>query len=491
MRNGVQLITYVDRLGGGDLDALNELLGGPLVGVFTGVHLLPFYHPFDGADAGFDPVDHTRVDSRLGDWAALGRLAGRFDLTVDLIVNHISRESPRFRDFLRRGSDSPYAGMFLGFADVFPEGATEEELLRIYRPRPGLPFTVYTLEDGSRRLMWTTFTSNQIDLDLSNPLAREYLLEVLDRQAAAGVRQVRLDAVGYAIKTAGTTCFMTPETRRFMADLGEEIRRRGMESLLEIHSYYADQIEIAPLVDRVYDFALPPLILHGLYTGSAAALRAWLAISPRNAVTVLDTHDGIGVIDVGPAGDRPGLLSTAQIDALVEGIHASTGGESREATGAAASNLDLYQVNATYYSALGRDDNRYLLARLIQFLSPGIPQVYYAGLLALPNEMELLARTGVGRDINRPYLERDKIEENLDRPVVRHLLDLIRFRNTHPGFGGDFSLRESGGDNVLELGWESPGAGIEARIDLAGSEFELMLTGDGKKIRITDWEGFA
>lgn len=491
MRNGVQLITYVDRLGGGDLDALNELLEGPLDGAFTGVHLLPFYQPFDGADAGFDPVDHTRVDPRLGDWAALGRLAERLDVTADLIVNHISSESPRFLDFLSRGSDSPHAGMFLSFAAVFPEGATEEELLRIYRPRPGLPFTVYNLGDGSRRLMWTTFTPNQIDLDLSDPLARDYLLEVLDRQAAAGVKQVRLDAVGYAIKTAGTTCFMTPETRRFMADLGEEIRRRGMESLLEIHSYYADQIEIARLMDRVYDFALPPLILHGLYSGSASALRAWLAISPRNVVTVLDTHDGIGVIDVGPAGDRPGLLSAAQIDELVEGIHAATGGESREATGAAASNLDLYQVNATYYSALGHDDNRYLLARLIQFLVPGIPQVYYAGLLALPNDMELLTRTGIGRDINRPYLDRDEIEENLRRPVVRHLLDLIRFRNSHPGFAGEFSLREGDGDSVLALGWEGPGAGIEARIDLAGGEFELVLTEDGKQVRITDWEGFA
>jgi sucrose phosphorylase len=491
MRNGVQLITYVDRFGGGDLDGLRDLLMGPLDGVFTGVHVLPFYRPFDGADAGFDPIDHTEVDSRLGDWAALGRLADKLDVTADLIVNHISSRSPQFLDFVRRGAESPHAGMFLSFSDVFPEGATEKELTRIYRPRPGLPFTAFTFGDGSIRLMWTTFTSGQIDLDLSDERARGYLLEVLDRQATSGVRQVRLDAVGYAVKTAGTTCFMTPETRRFMADLGVEIRRREMESLLEIHSYYADQIEIARLMDRVYDFALPPLILHGFYTGSAQALRSWLAISPRNAVTVLDTHDGIGVIDVGPAGDRPGLLSAAQIDQLVEGIHSATGGESRQATGAAASNLDLYQVNATYYSALGGDDDRYLLARLIQFLAPGIPQVYYAGLLALPNDMELLVRTGVGRDINRPYLERAEIEAHLRRPVVRRLLDLIRFRNTHPAFGGDFHLREGGGDNVLEMGWENSGAGIEATIDLAGPGFELVLTEGDNKNRITDWEGFA
>jgi sucrose phosphorylase len=105
--------------------------------------------------------------------------------------------------------------------------------------------------------------------------------------------------------------------------------------------------------------------------------------------------------------------------------------------------------------------------------------------------MELLARTGVGRDINRPYLARAEIEAHLRRPVVRRLLDLIRFRNTHPAFEGDFHLREGGRAEVLEIGWESPGAGIEATIDLAGAGFELMLTEAGEKTTITDWEDFA
>ncbi|MFP3914739.1 MAG: sucrose phosphorylase, partial [Actinomycetota bacterium] len=464
MRNGVHLITYVDRLGGGDLSALGELLTGPLQGVFTGVHLLPFFHPYDGADAGFDPIDHTSVDPRLGGWEDVARLGETHDVTADLIVNHISRESPRFLDYLLHGDGSPHAGMFLAYGDVFPDGATEGDLVRIYRPRPGLPFTAVTLADGSRRLLWTTFTSGQIDLDVSDPGAMRYLGEVLDHQAGAGVRQVRLDAVGYAVKTPGTSCFMTDETRSFIRRLGSEIRARGMESLLEIHSHYSDQVDTAATVDRVYDFALPPLVLFGLYTGSAEPLRRWLEISPRNAVTVLDTHDGIGVIDIGPAGDREGLLSTEQIDDLVEGIHSATGGESRLATGAAASNLDLYQVNSTYYSALGGDGDRYLLARLLQLLCPGIPQVYYAGLLAMPNDMELLSRTGVGRDINRPYLDRESITQSLERPVVRRLLGLIRFRNTHPAFGGRFHLGE-GSEGVLHLRWEAAEASIDARLD--------------------------
>ena len=178
---------------------------------------------------------------------------------------------------------------------------------------------------------------------------------------------------------------MIPETFAFIGELTEQARARGIEVLVEIHSYYREQIEIAKHVDRVYDFALPPLVLHALYTGDARRLRHWLEISPRNAITVLDTHDGIGVIDAGP--DRknpqasPGLLAPEEIDALVETIHQRSLGESRQATGAAANNLDLYQVNCTYYDALGRRDDEYLMARAVQFFAPGIPQVYYVGLL--------------------------------------------------------------------------------------------------------------
>ncbi|MGA7272465.1 MAG: sucrose phosphorylase, partial [Acidimicrobiia bacterium] len=249
-------------------------------------------------------------------------------------------------------------------------------------------------------------------------------------------------------------------------------------------------VQIAGLMDRVYDFALPPLVLHGLYSGSAETLRRWLAISPRNVITVLDTHDGIGVIDVGPAGKRPGLLTASQIDQLVEGIHHATGGESRLATGASASNLDLYQVNATYFSALERDEDRYLLARLIQFLCPGIPQVYYAGLLALSNDMELLARTGVGRDINRPYVTRDQVEQALDKSVVRRLLALIRFRNTHPAFAGEFRLGE-GPCNELRLGWEGERGSIEARIDLSQATFDLRHRTEGSEAMVDDWDEFV
>src|SRR5579884_3913977 len=137
MKNEVQLIAYADRLGG-TLRGLLALLDGPLSGLFGGLHLLPFFHRIDGADAGFDPVDHMAVDARLGSWSDVRALASRIDLMADVIVNHISTASPQFRDFARRGAQSPYDGMFLTLDSIFPDGARERDLLRIYRPRPGL-----------------------------------------------------------------------------------------------------------------------------------------------------------------------------------------------------------------------------------------------------------------------------------------------------------------------------------------------------------------
>ena len=142
------------------------------------------------------------------------------------------------------------------------------------------------------------------------------------------MREIRLDAAGYAIKRRGTACFMLPETFDFIAELSERANELGMQTLVEIHSHYQTQIAIASSVGRVYDFALPPLVLHSLYTSDFSALKRWLAIAPRNCVTVLDTHDGIGIHDVARQGDLEGLLADEEVDGLVNTIHKKTGGDS-------------------------------------------------------------------------------------------------------------------------------------------------------------------
>ncbi len=483
MKNQVQLITYVDRLGGQrdghDLQRLKALLsapGAPLAGVFGGVHLLPFFHAIDGADAGFDPIDHTQVDPRLGQWSDIKALTEELDVMGDVIVNHMSSESPQFLDYSEKGEASAYAGLFLTLDAVFPQGASERELLAVYRPRPGLPLTYATLKNGERRILWTTFTAAQIDIAVHHPQGRAYLASILRTFADNGIRMVRLDAVGYAIKKAGDSCFMMPETFEFIGEFAAEARALGIEVLVEIHSYFQRQIEIAARVDWVYDFALPPLVLHAFNFHTAVALKRWIAIRPTNALTVLDTHDGIGIIDIGAdASDRaahPGLVPPEELDELVERIHAASQGQSRKATGAAASNLDLYQVNCTFFDAMGRDETAYLLARAIQFFLPGVPQVYYVGLLAGHNDMELLARSQVGRDINRHYYSADEIAANCARPVVSRLIELIRLRNSHAAFQGRFELLDSE-QGVLHMRWSSGDDWAALRVDFGSLAHEL------------------
>ena len=467
MRNRPQLITYADRLAG-DIAGVGALLDGPLSGAFGGVHLLPFYVPIDGEDAGFDPVDHTFVDPRIGTWSDVAALSDDVDVMADLIVNHMSIDSARFADWRRRGADSLYAELFLTPRHVFGAMPDDDQLALIYRPRPSPLFHDVEFDDGSMHTVWSTFTHEQIDIDVESPQGWSYLLEILDRFVEGGVGLVRLDAVGYAIKRAGTSCFMIPETHRFIERLAGTARERGMEVLVEIHGYHRDQIDVASRVDLVYDFALPPLVIDALTTGDAVPLQTWIGIRPNNSINVLDTHDGIGVIDVGVDQrdrSRPGLLAPERIDALVEGIHRRSNGESRLATGGAAWNLDLYQVNCTFYDALGRDDAKYLAARLIQLMLPGVPQVYYVGLLAGSNDMALLAESGAGRDVNRHHYSRSEIDAALERPVVQELLEMLRWRATDPAFDGDFELVDSP-VGTLRMRWTNGDAVADRTVDL-------------------------
>lgn len=472
MKNQVQLITYVDRLGCQNLKELKALFNHQLKDIFGGVHLLPFYYPIDGEDAGFDPIDHQQIDPRLGDWSDLQALSEELDIMADLVVNHVSAKSTQFQDYLQKGEASDYAAMFLRYDTVFPHGAKESDILSIYRPRPSFPFTIFKLADGSTKLIWTTFTSIQVDIDVKSKPGEVYLDSILDTFQKCGVKMIRLDAVGYAIKKPGTSCFMIEETFDFIDELAARATARGIKILVEIHSYYQTQIEIAKRVDYVYDFALPVLVLDTLFNKNTTSLKKWLAVSPRNAITVLDTHDGIGIVDVGSENGKPGLIEDAVLDRIVHQIHANSNGESLKATGAAASNLDLYQVNCTYFDALGRDETAYLMARAIQFFVPGIPQVYYVGLFAGENDMSLLARTNVGRDINRHYYTLSEMEAHLERPLIQKLIKLIQLRNNHPAFNGAFNLVETP-DHLLHLQWRNGDDTAELLVDLRNMEWNI------------------
>jgi sucrose phosphorylase len=445
--SGASILVYAERVGG-NLGEIEKLLAGPLAD-FSGIHVLPFFHPYDGDDAGFDPIDHKIVDPRLGTWADFKRISQTHELTADLIVNHASNLSPEFLDWQEKGDASEYAGLFLTFDVVFPNGGTEEGITSFYRPRPGMPFTAYEVA-GKRRLVWTTFMPSQVDIDIKHPAGEAYLKAVLEALASGGVKVVRLDAIGYAVKTPGTDSFMTPETLEYVKELTDLIHSYGMRVLVEVHAHYTQQLDIAPLVDLIYDFQTAPLLLHSLFTGTVDRLDDWFKIRPNNCLNVLDTHDGYGVIDGGPINGRPGLITQDEMAAIFKKAEENTGGHSAIASVVPQWFTLPHQINATLPNIVANDTG-YVIMRAVQFFLPGEPQVYYVGLFNGMDDRELFELTGQGRDVNRHNYTPGEIEVALQQPVTQAIIALARLRKL-PVFDGEFSWQVTGSDS-LRMGW--------------------------------------
>lgn len=427
MDNTIMLITYADSLGK-NLKELYGILQDYLDGVVGAVHILPFFP--SSADRGFAPMRYDMVDPVFGDFDDIRAIAQRHAVMFDFMVNHISAHSPYFEDFLKNKDASAYRDMFIRYKDFWPGGApTEEQVNAIYKRKPRAPSITAVFADGSTEEIWCTFCEEQIDLNMNSAVAREFIRGTLRDMCEKGASIIRLDAFAYAVKKPDTSCFfIEPEMWELLEDIEEVVKPYGVDILPEIHEHYTIQQKIAEKGFWVYDFALPMLVLHALYTGKGEELVHWLNICPRRQFTTLDTHDGIGVVDVAD------LMSQEEIDATKEALFTKGANVKKIYNTAAYNNLDIYQINCTYYSALGNQDAAYLLARAIQFFAPGIPQVYYVGLLAGGNDIDLLEKTKQGRDINRHYYTREEVEQEVRRPVVRRLFALMRLRNTHPAF---------------------------------------------------------
>lgn len=469
---GTSILVYAERVGG-NLGEIEKLLQGPLRD-FNGVHVLPFFHPYDGDDAGFDPIDHTIVDPRLGDWSDFKRISETHELTADLIVNHASNLSPEFLDWQEKGTDSKFDGMFLTFDVVFPNGASEEAITSFYRPRPGFPFTAYEV-GGKRRLVWTTFMPSQVDIDINHQAGKDYLVRILEALKSGGVKVVRLDAVGYAVKTPGSDSFMTPETLEFVKEITKLIHSYDMRVLVEVHAHYTQQLEISPLVDLIYDFQTAPLLLHSFFTGTVDRLADWFKIRPTNCLNVLDTHDGYGVIDGGPINGKPGLITQDEMAAIFKKAEENTGGHSAIASVIPQWFSLPHQINATLPNIVSNDE-AYVAMRAVQFFLPGEPQVYYVGLFNGMDDRELFAKTGQGRDTNRHIYSPAEIQAALQQPVTKAIIALAKLRNL-PVFEGDFSWNVLS-ESEISVVWKSPADAIELRINTKASSFEIKLSDD-------------
>ncbi len=434
LENKCMLITYADSVGN-NLKDLNYVLEKYFSKAIGGVHVLPFF-PSSG-DRGFAPMDYHKVDPAFGDWSDIEKLAEKYYLMFDYMINHISAQSEYYKDFLKNKEESKYKDLFLRYKNFWENGEpTQDQVDVIYKRKPRAPYVEAHFADGTWEKVWCTFDEEQIDIDCRTEVAKEFIRDNLTNLCKHGAAMIRLDAFAYATKKAGTSCFfIEPEVWDFLHACEEIIRPYNVELLPEIHEHYTMQQKIAEKDYYVYDFALPMLLIHAIYYGETTYLKNWLKICPSKQFTTLDTHDGIGVVDV------KDLLPDEEIERTKEDIFKYGANVKKIYNTAAYHNLDIYQVNCSYYSALGNDDASYLLSRAVQFFAPGIPQVYYVGLLAGVNDLKLLEETKVGRNINRHYYSLEEIDLEVERPVVKKLIHLMEFRNTHPAFSGEFELR--------------------------------------------------
>lgn len=476
VKNQVQLITYPDSMGG-NLKTLNSVLLKHFPDIFKGgIHILP---PFPSSgDRGFAPLTYLEIEPQFGDWEDIRTITENFDVMLDLMVNHISRQSEWFQDFLKKGKESEFADLFLTLDKIWPDGKPVAADIDKMFLRRTVPYSSFVIQNTKKKeKVWTTFgkqdPSEQIDLDINSRIARELLKDFLVNFSKQNVKLVRLDAVGYIIKKLGTSCFFVePEIYEFMEWVSKLATSLGIELLPEVHSHYTIQNKLTGHGYWIYDFILPYTILDTLVNKSGSKLCDYLRVRPHKQFTMLDCHDGVPV-----KPDMDDLVSTNEARELVDvclerGANLSLifSDKHKDKDG-----FDVHQIRGSYYSLLNCDDDAYLAARAIQFFTPGIPQVYYVGLLAGENDVENVKLTGEGREINRHNFSVVEIEKAIQKPVVQRLLGLIRFRNEYPAFGGKFTVTETM-PHVVELGWEKDTTSCTLKIDLTTFKSVIRYT---------------
>ncbi|MEJ7794993.1 MAG: alpha-amylase family glycosyl hydrolase [Nocardioides sp.] len=503
------LITYGDgirRPGETPLRTLAGFLHDRVGDVVSDVHLLPMF-PWT-SDDGFAVVDHREVNPALGTWADVADLADEHDLMFDFVANHTSSSSPWFQAWLAR--EPPYAHSYL-------ERAPDFDVSHVTRPRTTPLFHAYQRPDGTEAWAWTTFGEDQVDVDLRHPDTLLELSDVLLGYLARGAAAIRLDAIGFLWKESGTTCIHLPQTHaviklwRVLADHVAPGARLLTETNVpheENISYFGNGQDEAHLV---YQFALPPLVLHSFVAGSTRRLSDWAKGVGRVSTTAtwfnfLASHDGIGL------RATEGILDDAERAALVARTRAHGGRVSM------ASRPDgtrsVYELNLSYLDALCTPDEardpatgamKGLAAHSILFAFLGVPAVYYHSLVGSTPDHDGMVTSRINRRINREVLDADRLVHDLDhdprrRAVfggMRHLLDVRRRHEAFSPFGTQqveylddrvFAVRRAAGTRH-ELLCVTNVSGDSVRVpDVAGHD---VLTGtDVAALTLGPW-GYA
>jgi len=442
-QSDVILITYADTLfrdGGLPLQTLRKFLDKYLKDAFSGLHLLPFF-PYS-SDDGFSVTDFFAVRPDLGSWTDIRSIGNRFGLMVDLVANHVSAESPWFRSYLAGES---------GFQDLAIEIDPETDLSAVTRPRSLPLLTEFKKKSGRRVHLWTTFSADQIDLNYRSLDVLEIMVRAMLFYISQGVKIIRLDAIAYLWKEIGTACIHLPQThdmvrlfRRILAMVAPQVALVTETNVPHDENirYFGNSHDEAQMV---YNFTLPPLLLHGLATGDARVLSEWVMTLSKSSpeTTYLNftaSHDGIGV--------RPleGILPSSEIDRLAERVCRNNGHVS---TRCRKDGTDgPYEFNITYFDAL-KDPGvandpfhvaRFLASQAVALVLPGVPAVYIHSLLGSRNWTAGVQATGQARTINREKLPAETVVAELANPqtlrsrVFHAYGDMIGVRIRQPAF---------------------------------------------------------
>ncbi|MFW2372314.1 MAG: glycosidase [Gammaproteobacteria bacterium] len=338
----------------------------------------------------------------------------------------------------------------------------------------------------------------QMDINARSELVWEFYDETLGKLSSYGAKIIRLDAFAYLHKEPGQANFFNrPGTWDYLERLRGIAQKYELIIFPEIHAEYGAGIheEIAQEGYPIYDFFFPGLLINALEQGNNAALLHWISdICNRGLQTInmLGSHDGIPVLDLkGKQVDgtyRPGLLSDEQIEATIEHI-IERGGKTKNLYGADGKKIDYYQVNATFFSALGEDEQKLRLSRAIQMFMPGVPQVWYLDLFAGTNDYAAAerGRTAGHKEINRTTLKIIDIESGLKRPVVQDQLKLIRLRNVSPAFNGEMKIIETE-PHLLHIAWQHPKVTLTLKADLCDHSFTISQNDGAGEVVLMSFE---
>lgn len=456
----VVLITYADQFsakGEKALPVFTRFYNEWLARTFSHVHLLPFY-PWS-SDDGFSVIDYHNVAPETGTWQDVADLKQSASLMFDFVCNHMSAKSEWFANYL---AQKP------GYEDFFIAVDPETDLSAVTRPRALPLLTPFTLHDGSVCHLWTTFSDDQIDLNFASPQVLIAMVDVLLHYLAEGARYIRLDAVGFMWKIPGTSCIHLEQTHcliQLFRAITEAVAP-GTVIITETNvphkdniSYFGDGENEAQMV---YQFSLPPLVLHAVHRQDVKALCQWagLLALPSTKTTwfnFLASHDGIGL------NPLRGILPESEILALVEKLQQE--GALVNWKNNPDGTRSPYEINVTYLDALSAQNSsdderiaRFILAHAVLLSFPGVPAVYIQSILGSRNDYEGVERLGYNRAINRKKYTAGQVDFELNnKNSIRHkiysrLSEYIAIRRGESAFHPDAqAIFESLNEQILKI----------------------------------------